>query len=221
MANFVYDAALTGFPDGSIDWDSDTIRLMLVDSTTTADTETAAATISAFTTLGELSGTGYVRKDLASKTVTIDVANARAELDAADVSFAAITAGTAAAAVVFKFVSNDADSVPIAFFDGQFTVTAAAPASATDVIVFVEPLLGPIANSTAILFSGGTTATLTAAASTGDRSLTVSALPGAIAIAETSSVTANITGNFPLPTNGGNLTLAVNVEGLIQGRRRT
>lgn len=47
---------------------------------------------------GELSGTGYVRKTLASKTLTYDAANDRVEWDAADVTWTAINAGTAAQA---------------------------------------------------------------------------------------------------------------------------
>lgn len=47
---------------------------------------------------GELSGTGYVRKTLASKTLTYDAANDRVEWDAADITWTGINAGTAAQA---------------------------------------------------------------------------------------------------------------------------
>jgi hypothetical protein len=50
---------------------------------------------------GELSGTGYSRKTLASKTLTYDSANDRVEWDAADVTWTAINAGTAAQATVW------------------------------------------------------------------------------------------------------------------------
>lgn len=50
---------------------------------------------------GELSGTGYSRQTLASKTLTYDTANDRVEWDAADVTWTAITAGTAAQATYF------------------------------------------------------------------------------------------------------------------------
>lgn len=50
---------------------------------------------------GELSGTGYSRQTLGSKTVTYDAANDRVEWDGADVSWTGIDAGTAAQATYF------------------------------------------------------------------------------------------------------------------------
>ncbi len=62
----------------------------------------------------ELTGTGYSRKVLGTKTVAVDDTNNRAVFDAADVLFTEIDAGTAALAVLFFQVTNDADSVLIA-----------------------------------------------------------------------------------------------------------
>jgi hypothetical protein len=62
MPNFLYTQATKEIGDGNIDWINDDIRVILVDNTTSADTEQDAATISGFTTLGELTGTGYSRK---------------------------------------------------------------------------------------------------------------------------------------------------------------
>lgn len=53
---------------------------------------------------GELSGTGYARQTLASKTLTYDNANDRTEWDAADVTWTGINAGTAAQATYFQNV---------------------------------------------------------------------------------------------------------------------
>ena len=79
---------------------------------------------------GELSGTGYTggfggagRKSLASKTISVDLANDRAEFDAADLTWTAINAGTAAQATVMKEVTTNADSKCIANIDtGGFPV---------------------------------------------------------------------------------------------------
>lgn len=218
MPNFIYDIALQGLWDGSIDLNSDDIRIILVDSSTTADTETAAATISEFTTLSELTnitGTGYERKLLANEAVSIDAPNNRAEFDFDDPQYTAIDAGTAAGAVVYKHITTDADSVPICFIEGKFTVTAAAPAIVGDTTVFVDPLDGAIASGNVLTFSGGGTATLSANASLDDRSISVNALAVAIGLGETALATDNLPGNFPIPTNGSNLILAVNVEGLM------
>jgi hypothetical protein len=103
------------------------IRVALCMSNTTADTETDKATISGFTTLDEMDGANYVRKALASQTVTEDGANARAEFDATDVTWTALGAGTRAVAgmLVYRHITNDTDSVPIAWIDtGGFPITA-------------------------------------------------------------------------------------------------
>lgn len=117
MANFLYTQGTKEIGDGNIDWINDDIRVILVDDSTSADTEEDAATISGFTTLGELSGTGYSRKVLASKAVTKDDPNDRTEWDAADVLYSSINAGTAQAAIIYKHVNDDSDSIPIAYID--------------------------------------------------------------------------------------------------------
>lgn len=120
MANFVYTNALDLIAKGSIDFLNDDIRIALVDNTTTADTEEDVTLMNGFSTLGELSGTGYSRKVLASKAINKDEANDRSEMDCADVLWSSINAGTAAAAILYKHVSDDTDSIPIAFIDSNF-----------------------------------------------------------------------------------------------------
>lgn len=117
MASFVYTPAKTALLSGTLDFTADDIRLLLVDSTTTADTEQDIQFVGGLATLGELSGTGYVRKALASEAVNEDAGNNRAEFDAVDVTWTGIDAGTAAAAVLYKHVTNDADSPLIAYID--------------------------------------------------------------------------------------------------------
>lgn len=90
---------------------------------------------------GELAGTGYTggfggagRKALASKTFTEDDANDRAEFDAADVTWTAINAGTAAQASIIdetgaaddtgvEVVANiDDGGFPVATNGGDLTI---------------------------------------------------------------------------------------------------
>jgi hypothetical protein len=113
--------------EGEIDLVNDDIRVMLVMTNTTADTEDDVNTISAFTTLDEFDGAGYSRQALASQAVNEDAANNRAEFDATDSTFSSIAVGTrqVQAAILFKHVTNDTDSVPLAFIDdGGFPFTA-------------------------------------------------------------------------------------------------
>ena len=128
MASLVYTRAKKNIADGTIDLDTHDIRVALlkVAASTSCDTEADAATISAFTTLGELVATNYVRKALADEAVNEDTANDRAEFDATDVTWTALGGAandTIGAALIFKFVTNDADSIPIAYIDLTDTPT--------------------------------------------------------------------------------------------------
>jgi len=128
MASFVYTRAKKNIGDGTIDLDTHDIRVLLlkVAASTSCDTEADAATISAFTTLGELVATNYARKAFANEAVNEDTANDRAEFDADDVVWTALggaTNDTIGAALVYKHVTADADSIPIAYIDLTDTPT--------------------------------------------------------------------------------------------------
>ena len=128
----VYNIAKGRTMDGQIDLDTGDIRVLLVKSgyTFNADHDYVADLTPAS---NEISGTGYVRKALASKTVTVDDTNNRAAFDAADLVWTGLDTATVgiAAAVVYQLVTNDADSPLIAYIDltpaiagngGDFTV---------------------------------------------------------------------------------------------------
>lgn len=63
----------------------------------------------------EMTGTGYARQALAGKVATEDDTNDRLIIDHDDITYTAINAGTAGAAVYFRQVTNDADS-PVWFW---------------------------------------------------------------------------------------------------------
>ncbi|MDZ4250290.1 MAG: hypothetical protein U0990_09405 [Candidatus Nanopelagicales bacterium] len=124
MASFVFTEAKRALLAGELDLNAHDIRVMLVGSATTADTEEDATTISGFTTLDEFTDASYARKALAAEAVAADNANNRGEFDADDVTWTALTGDTAAAMLVFRHVTNDTDSVPIAYIDsGGFPQT--------------------------------------------------------------------------------------------------
>jgi hypothetical protein len=97
--------------NGLINLTTDTIKVLLVSSsyTVNADHHFVADVVAA-----ELAGTGYARKTLASPTVTEDDTNDLAFFDAADVVWTGANFGTVDAAIVYKLVTNDADSPLIA-----------------------------------------------------------------------------------------------------------
>lgn len=119
MANFWYNEAKRALAEGELDLVDDTLMVMLVMTNTTVDTEDDKNTLSGFTTLDEYDGANYARGTIASLAIAEDSANDRAEIDGADQVFASLGAGTrqCQAAVIYKFVTNDSDSVPIAYYD--------------------------------------------------------------------------------------------------------
>jgi hypothetical protein len=106
MASALYDKGREGFLDGSIDWDTDDIRAILVD--------TGAYTFSAaHDFLDDVAAPARisVSSALGSKTVTSGVA------DAADVTFTAVTGASVEAIILYKHTGTDSTSRLIAYID--------------------------------------------------------------------------------------------------------
>ena len=123
MASFLYQKGVTESLK-SEDLIAGTIKVLLVTSgyTPNKDHDFVSDLVPG---TNELSGFGYERKTLTNKTLTEDDANDRAVFDDGDdVTWTAIDAGTAAAAVLFIQKTNDADSILLAYIDsGGFPFT--------------------------------------------------------------------------------------------------
>jgi len=107
VANALYDLGRQGFLDGSIDWDTDNIKAVLVDTgayTVNLATHQFLSDVAAGARIS-ISG------NLASKTVAAGVA------DAADVVFTAVTGATVEAIVIYKDTGTVGTSRLIAFID--------------------------------------------------------------------------------------------------------
>lgn len=107
MANALYDKGREGFLNGSIDWDTDDIRVILVDS---ADYTVDLATDD---NLDDVPSVARVATSaaLSSKTVTAGVA------DAADVTFSAVNGDRAEALVIYQHTGTESTSRLIAYVD--------------------------------------------------------------------------------------------------------
>ena len=129
MAN-VYNKGKFGLTTGSILFLSDTIRAMLVTSAYTFD---ADHNYVSDVVANEVTNGGYVRQDLATKTITEDDSLNRVVFDCDDPVFPSLAAGdTPDALIVYKFGTSDADSELICY--GQL-VAPASPAGADYTIV--------------------------------------------------------------------------------------
>lgn len=126
----VYGLALSSFVSGSINWGTDTIKVMLTTSAYTPNQDTHQFKSSV---TNEVTGTGYTAggATLASKTNAYTTATNTVALDAADVTWSTSTI-TAARAVVYKDTGTGSTSPLICYVDfggdvvstaGNFTIT--------------------------------------------------------------------------------------------------
>lgn len=115
---YLIDAGAQGLVAGTIDWDSDTIRARL-----SRTSETVARTASSMTGVG-LSATDTAVSGRGGPT--LDGTDHRNEYTCSNIAFASVAAGAEIdKLVLFKFVTNDADSIPIAVV----SITAQTPGS--------------------------------------------------------------------------------------------
>ena len=84
----VFNEAITSIGKCEIDYLTDTVVVLLLTDAPDIDADTYLSDLT-----GEVTGGGYVRRTLASKTITTDDTNDRAIFDAADVQWTALTAG--------------------------------------------------------------------------------------------------------------------------------
>ena len=107
MANALYDKGRQGFLDGSIDWDTDVIKALLIDS---ADYTVNLAT---HQFLNDIPPAARVATSaaLSGKTATNGVA------DANDLTFTAVTGDPSEALVIYKDTGTEGTSRLIAYID--------------------------------------------------------------------------------------------------------
>ena len=119
MPNFAYVEAKELSLNGALDLKETglDVRMILVMTNTTADTQQTARFVGDITTLDEYDGTGYARQNMANQVVVRDDPNLRAEFNHDVVTFASLDAGTrqAQAHLYYSHVTNDADS-PLLFY---------------------------------------------------------------------------------------------------------
>lgn len=126
MASFVFNRGALGLLAGTIVHASDTIKARLVLTSETLNRDSTVMT-----------GIGLSATDvtISGKTGPVeDTANDRIEFDCGDITFTAVAVGAEVNRIVFyKFVTNDADSIPIAVND----ITAVTP-NGGDIIVSIS-----------------------------------------------------------------------------------
>lgn len=133
MASLWFDAALDGIGEATIDWNSDTIKVLLLTGAGTPIKANATVTaVLSEASVAECVATDYVRKTLAGAVVT--TTGNKTLFDATSPVWTTLGGAaneTVTGALVFKFVTDDAGSIPICYIDtnnlttngGQVTLT--------------------------------------------------------------------------------------------------
>lgn len=107
MANALYDKGREGFLDGSIDWDTNTIKVVLVDTADYTVNLTSHQFLSDVPALARVA----TSPALTGKTVAAGVA------DAADVTLTAVTGDPCEALIIYQDTGVEATSRLIAYID--------------------------------------------------------------------------------------------------------
>jgi len=107
MANALYNKGRQGFLDGSIDWDTDDIRCILI------DTDDYTVDLATHDNLDDVAAGSRVATSgaLTSKTVTDGVA------DADNVTFSSVSGDESEAIVIYKHTGTESTSRLIAYID--------------------------------------------------------------------------------------------------------
>jgi len=115
MANAVYNSAKTDLLKGTVDYESDTIKVALVTSSYSPNVDSHAF----FDDISnEVSGTGYTAggSTLLSKTVSQDNTDDEGVFDAANITWGSSTI-TARGAIIYKSTGVDSTSPLICYVD--------------------------------------------------------------------------------------------------------
>ena len=107
MANTLYDPARKRFLEGQINWQTDTIKCLLV------DTGAYTPQVQTHEYLSDISSSARI----AGPVTLTSKSTAGGAADAADVTFTSVTGASIEAIIIYKDTSNEATSPLIAYID--------------------------------------------------------------------------------------------------------
>lgn len=128
MADTVYNRGKYLIGSGGVIWGTTDVRALLIITDDNGSLPSGAwdpdlnfiSDLEAVTNVSEMSGTGYVRKTMGGFSVTEDDTGDQVVLDANDITWTAIDAGTARAIVVYKYNASDSAAELISLHDTNF-----------------------------------------------------------------------------------------------------
>lgn len=138
MSVLTYNRAIYLHATGALNLATADLRMALLNENSTAGSEPAAATLSAFSDLSEIEATNYARKALANETVTQDDVNNQVVIDADNPTWTALGGAandTITAALVYVHTGADSANVPLYYIE----LNSALPTNGSDVSLQVNP----------------------------------------------------------------------------------
>lgn len=117
---FGYPHGEARFRTGQVDWENDDVRLLLVMSNTTADTDATAEFVADFATLDECDASGYARTAITGRGLNVDTVAKEVALLAAQTDLPSFAAGTrkVVGAIVYLHVGADSANPVLFYIDG-------------------------------------------------------------------------------------------------------
>lgn len=114
MAAYWYLEGIYRISDRTINWTADTVRAILLTSSYTFNEDHVFVSS---LTANEL--TGYTRPSLANKAISKNTTDDKVYFTADDPTIASVATGqTISKVAIYKFVTNDSDSILIGYYDG-------------------------------------------------------------------------------------------------------
>jgi hypothetical protein len=125
VANFIYNEFKRALAAGEIDWETATVKVMLVRTGSTAGSERSADNLAAFTTINRYNGSGYADQAVTGRVLQENAGANRVELLAGNTTFPTLNGLTppneAIGAVYYvEFSGSDAGRMPAIWFDSSF-----------------------------------------------------------------------------------------------------
>lgn len=118
MASRVYNQGILKILNGSIDYLTDTVNALIVNQAYTFDKAHDFVDDVVSNEVANSTGTGYERKTLSNKSVTLDNTNNRVVFDADNLSYTAVsTTQQLGGLVIYKEGASDGARALIAFID--------------------------------------------------------------------------------------------------------
>lgn len=186
---------------GDVDVTTDTLKLVLLSATYTYD--------AAHDFLDDLSGIVATSDALASVTVTSNV------LDAADVSFAAVSGDAVTAWAIYVDTGTSTTSTLLILNDGKEQIEVAADAGISATSVTFEDFPTALADASTLTKVSGTgpaTITTAQAVTVGNRTIDTAVLGTAVTAGAVYSYVAGV--GFPFTPSGGPVAVTFNASGI-------